>query len=61
MAALRAKRIFAVQTIHRWIDERARPVSNVGGIRKFQKDQIDEWVRAGGIPPEDSSGSDSDD
>ena len=40
-------------SVYRWIDNRGLPASKVGRLWKFKKDEVDEWVRAGGADPND--------
>lgn len=35
-------------TIYAWIANKAMPAHKVGRLWKFQTDEVDEWVRAGG-------------
>ncbi len=35
-------------TVYRWIDKYAMPAYRMGRLWKFKKDQVDEWVEAGG-------------
>ena len=35
-------------TIYRWIDSRGMPAHRMGRFWKFKKDEVDEWVKAGG-------------
>jgi excisionase family DNA binding protein len=34
-------------TVYKWIERKAMPAHKVGSLWKFQKDEIDEWVRSG--------------
>jgi len=34
-------------TIYKWISRKGMPAHKVGRLWKFQKDEIDRWVRAG--------------
>lgn len=34
-------------TVYRWIDHRGLPAHKIGRLWKFNKDEVDEWVRAG--------------
>jgi len=34
-------------TVYRWIDHRRLPAHKIGRLWKFNKDEIDEWVRVG--------------
>ena len=35
-------------TVCRWIDTHSMPAHRMGRFWKFKKDEVDEWVRAGG-------------
>ena len=35
-------------TVYRWISERNMPGHKIGRLWKFQKDEIDEWMRSDG-------------
>lgn len=35
-------------TIYRWIDKHAMPAHRMGRLWKFKKDEVDDWVKAGG-------------
>ena len=35
-------------TVYRWIDERQMPGHKIGRLWKFNKQEVDEWVRGGG-------------
>lgn len=35
-------------TVYRWIDRRNLPAHRIGRLWKFKKDEVDEWVKAGG-------------
>jgi len=35
-------------TIYAWIANKGMPAHKVGRLWKFQTDEVDEWVRAGG-------------
>jgi excisionase family DNA binding protein len=35
-------------TVYKWIDSHAMPAHRMGRLWKFKKDQVDEWVKAGG-------------
>ena len=41
---LRVKR----DTVYNWISERSMPAHKIGRHWKFKRDEVDEWVRAGG-------------
>lgn len=34
-------------TVYKWIDRRKMPAHKVGSLWKFQKSEIDQWVRSG--------------
>jgi len=35
-------------TVYRWIEFHEMPTHKMGRLWKFKKDEIDEWVKAGG-------------
>ena len=35
-------------TVYRWIERHKMPAHKVGRLWKFQKDEVNAWVRAGG-------------
>ena len=35
-------------TAYRWIDKNNLPAHRVGRLWKFKKDEVDDWVKAGG-------------
>ncbi len=35
-------------TAYKWIDVREMPAHRMGRLWKFKKDEVDEWVKAGG-------------
>lgn len=35
-------------TVYKWIDRYAMPAHRMGRLWKFKKDEVDEWVKAGG-------------
>jgi excisionase family DNA binding protein len=35
-------------TVYRWIEKQDMPAHRVGRLWKFKKDEVDEWVKAGG-------------
>ena len=45
-------------TIYAWITKKHMPAHRVGRLWKFQKSEIDDWVKAGGVGeiPEDGKG-----
>ena len=40
-------------TVYRWIDMHRMPAHRMGRLWKFKKDEIDEWVKAGGASSHD--------
>lgn len=34
-------------TVYKWISKKAMPAHKIGRLWKFNKDEIDHWVRAG--------------
>jgi excisionase family DNA binding protein len=38
----------STDTAYRWIDKQAMPAHRMGRLWKFKKDEVDEWVKAGG-------------
>lgn len=34
-------------TVYKWIDRKKMPAHKVGSLWKFQKGEVDEWVRSG--------------
>ena len=40
-------------TAYRWIDKQKMPAHRVGRLWKFKKNEIDDWVRAGGAADDD--------
>lgn len=40
-------------TVYRWIDKHRMPAHRMGRLWKFKKDEIDEWVKAGGASSHD--------
>ncbi len=50
-------------TVYGWLTSKGMPGHRVGRFWKFNKDEIDEWVRAGGAAakvPEDDASTGSD-
>lgn len=41
-------------TVYRWIDKHRMPAHRMGRLWKFKKDEIDEWVKAGGASSHDN-------
>jgi len=39
---------YAKDTVYRWISERNMPGHKIGRLWKFNKMEVDEWVRGGG-------------
>jgi len=35
-------------TVYKWISERQMPCHKIGRLWKFNKEEVDEWVRGGG-------------
>lgn len=35
-------------TVYKWIDRNDMPAHRMGRLWRFKKDEVDEWVRAGG-------------
>jgi excisionase family DNA binding protein len=35
-------------TVYKWIDKYGMPAHRMGRLWKFKKDEVDEWVKAGG-------------
>lgn len=35
-------------TVYRWIERFSMPAHRMGRLWKFKKDEVDEWVKAGG-------------
>ena len=44
-------------TVYRWINAHSMPAHRMGRFWKFKKDEVDEWVKAGGANEHDSKGS----
>ena len=45
-------------TVYKWISERQMPGHKIGRLWKFNKQEVDEWVRSGGAntsPPENET------
>jgi excisionase family DNA binding protein len=42
-------------TVYRWIESHRMPSHKVGRLWKFQKDEIDEWVKAGGASQKETT------
>jgi len=41
-------------TVYRWIDRFRMPAHRMGRLWKFKKDEVDEWVKAGGASAVDN-------
>lgn len=41
-------------TVYRWIDKYEMPAHRMGRLWKFKKDEVDEWVKAGGASSTDN-------
>jgi excisionase family DNA binding protein len=39
------------ETVYLWIETKKMPAHKAGRLWKFQKAEVDEWVRAGGAAP----------
>jgi len=35
------------ETIYKWLAEKSMPAHKLGKLWKFQKDEVDEWLRSG--------------
>ena len=35
-------------TVYKWIDKHAMPAHRLGRLWKFKRDEVDDWVKAGG-------------
>jgi excisionase family DNA binding protein len=44
-------------TVYRWISERNMPGHKIGRLWKFQKEELDEWMRSGGGTEKRKDGS----
>ena len=42
-------------TVYAWIADRGMPAHKVGRLWKFQRDEVDEWVRHGGAAAKSQS------
>ena len=40
-------------TVYRWIDKHRMPAHRMGRLWKFKKNEIDQWVKAGGASSHD--------
>ena len=43
-------------TVYTWVNERGMPGHKVGRLWKFQQNEVDEWVLAGGAAAKESGG-----
>ena len=46
-------------TVYRWIDRHNMPAHRMGRLWKFKKDEVDEWVKAGGAASDHSKTDES--
>ena len=44
-------------TVYKWIDRHDMPAHRMGRLWKFKKDEVDEWVRAGGASDNAGTGN----
>lgn len=44
-------------TVYRWIDKHAMPAHRMDRLGKFKKNEVDEWVKAGGAADRNKKGS----
>ena len=44
-------------TVYKWIDKHGMPAHRMGRPWKFKKDEVDEWVKAGGAAEPGDKGS----
>ena len=35
-------------TVYKWINEKSMPAHRMGRLWKFKKEEVDDWVKAGG-------------
>lgn len=47
-------------TVYTWVSSKRMPGHRVGRFWKFKKEEVDEWVRAGGAAAESTTEVDSD-
>lgn len=45
-------------TVYKWIDKHDMPARRMGRLWKFKKDEVDEWVKAGGAAERNKKKSD---
>jgi excisionase family DNA binding protein len=43
----------AKDSVYRWIEQKVLPAYRVGRLWKFKPSEIDEWVHAGGVRPDE--------
>lgn len=48
---------FSSDTVYRWIDKRSMPAHSMGRLWKFKKNELGEWVKAGGAVDRNKKGS----
>lgn len=41
-------------TVYKWIEQKSMPAQKVGRRWMFKKDEVDEWIKAGGAADEAS-------
>jgi excisionase family DNA binding protein len=44
-------------TVYKWIDKHDMPAHRMGRLWKFKKDEVDEWVKAGGADQTNRKGT----
>jgi len=44
-------------TVYKWINSYDMPAHRLGRLWKFKKDEVDEWVKAGGAAEPNEKGS----
>ena len=42
--------------VYKWIDKHGMPVNRMGRLWKFKKNEVDEWVKAGGAAEKTNGG-----
>jgi len=42
-------------TVYTWISDKKMPAHRMGRLWKFQKDEVDDWVKSGGAGRNDKS------
>jgi excisionase family DNA binding protein len=45
-------------TVYKWINKHGMPALRIGRLWKFKKDEVDEWVKAGGAAEPNKKDSD---